>query len=272
MPTPITYYVGVERGDVQALLYQGPECREQMQEILQEQPACRALAEKLWSFFGETLILSIWPTEPDAGIVTYTCKYPDRVHIKLGLKSGRLVEAFTHELLHAELLRAGFPRPSADLMPDATAEHHFSLYNIVQHEQMLPLFEALGLAPAAFLGVKEALTEEDLINALNRRNITAADCLLQWYGDLQYTALTGDKRYTAWIEPAWWRVEQRFEGCADAASEMLAWFDRGEYTNPPTFEAAYGKLSEIVGLPPIPHKQWFRVVVGANGVEQRWNE
>ncbi|HLK58199.1 MAG TPA: hypothetical protein VKU00_16650 [Chthonomonadaceae bacterium] len=271
MPTEIEWYVGHPKFFIKGQLYEREEVLPKMQEILRLNPLCIALAEEVHSFLGNVLILSTWQEQDESTLVTYGSKYPENIHITLGLNSDRIVESLSHELLHAQLLKQGFPRLDAKVAIPYE-DFYFPLLNMVQHELMIFPYQELGLNPLAFLAPKQPVDERIILNHLSRDEVTTIASLIQWYGDMQYQNLAGDATQSAWLEDHWWRVEQRFPGITNKANEVVDWIDRGEYQDPTTFETTFNELVSIMGLPPIDMGKdfWFDVVRGPSGAVRRW--
>jgi len=135
----------------EGLLYDGADARALILDMLSNRSPCSKLARNVTSFFGEDLRLSTYPDAAYSSVYTYTVD--DKVHIRLGLASDRVMESLVHELLHLELLREGFPRLDIhDTPQNRDAFHsHYGLFNYLQHEVMYPMYVSLGLGSSRFL-------------------------------------------------------------------------------------------------------------------------
>src|SRR5258708_6239950 len=117
MPTPTQWW----RADLLALLdgldYRSDQALMKMRRLLASSPACIPLAQKVCALFGDDIVLTTFEGLDECSIVTYEkstalmgldCE--STVRIVVGLNSSRISEGLAHELLHADLMIAGFPR------------------------------------------------------------------------------------------------------------------------------------------------------------------
>lgn len=249
--------------------FEGEEAMQKVRGILSQFPQCVGFGEDVCRFFGSDLMISTYPEAGMAALVTYAEDFggfKDKVHIRLGLNSDRVAESLIHELLHADLLRHGFPRF------DGVSGEQYVTFNYVQHELMFPQYQEFGLERRNFLGPVDVLGKAKVSEYLNDDRADFAFWCRQWCFDYQYANLTGDDKYIKWMATDWARVESKFPKITKTIEMIEGWLERGDYREPQAFEATYGELVSLMELPPIPWENWFRLKAGDHHPIRRWNK
>lgn len=246
--------------------FDGEEAIQKVRDIQVQFPQYIQFGEDVCRFFGSALMISTYPESDKAKLVTYDGDFKDKVHIRLGLNSDRVVESLIHELLHADLLRSGFPRF------DGQDEHQYTTINYVQHDLMFPQYQQLGLDRRKFLGPGVVLGKAEVSKYLNDKTYDFAFWCRQWCFDRQYADLTGDESYVKWMETEWERIENKFPELTETVHLIDGWLKRGDYREPQAFESAYDELVSLMGMPSVPWEKWYRLEAGNNHPERRWNK
>src|SRR5579862_1640317 len=122
--------------------FRGKNAMHKMQHLLTSIPKCYPLAERVGDFFGTCLLLTTCSNMDTSRFAPFSTPEEDKVHIKLGMKSDRICEALTHELLHGDLLLGGYPW--FDMRQQSRVDPcHDCTLNYVHHALMVSQFESL---------------------------------------------------------------------------------------------------------------------------------
>lgn len=254
MPSQVFWRIGWELFEGEA--FEGEDAIQKMRAILSPLPQCVHLAKEVGTLFGSDFMLSTYPTSDQAIFAAYTGEVDDKVHIRLGLNSRRVPEALTHELLHGDLLRRGFP------WLDVKENEHYCTLNYVHHALMFPQYQELGLDPGKFFGPTPVLNKAEVTDLLGNSNADFPFWCRQWCGDWIGWKLTGDDKNIKWMETEWGRIAEKYPQFTKTVARMKDWFDRGDYHDQTGFENSYNELVSLMEMPPVALEDWFRVEKG----------
>ena len=241
--------------------FESEEATQKVRDLLNEAPQCVSFGEDICAYLKPNLMVSTYPDTDRAGFMAYGGEYSDKIHIMVGLASDRVAEALMHELLHAGLLRDGFP----DCQFEGHEYDERNVLNYVQHEIMFPQYQEFGLDCGKFLGPTDIQGQAKISEYLRDDIYDFAFWCRQWCFDYQYLNLIGDKRYVRWIETEWERVVEKFPRISETVEMIKAWLERGDYRNPQAFEATYNELFSLMEMPSVPYERWFRLEAGSHG-------
>ncbi len=130
-----------------------------MRNIVKRNSGARALVDSVWEFFESRVECVIIENdgEPSGHRLTGLGETPDQigdVGVLITVRdSPRMEEAFVHELLHANLVRLGYPTFWIDEWNDSEEWRiGGGITNNADHVAMRPTYLALGYSPSQFTG------------------------------------------------------------------------------------------------------------------------
>jgi hypothetical protein len=141
-----------------------------MTEILRGNEKSTALARSLWEFFNFELICTVQPPDGTSSRcrIDPWIEHPSEIgkvprRIALSIRdTERKEETLVHELLHAELIRLGYP---TFFINEQTDSEKFRLagkiINNAGHVIMKPIYLSLGYSEERFLGDEKPLSDCD---------------------------------------------------------------------------------------------------------------
>ena len=242
--------------------FENEEATQKVRGLLSEVPQCVSFGEDICAFLNPNLMVSTYPDTDRAGFMAYGGEYNDKIHIMVGLDSDRVAEALMHELLHAGLLRDGFP----DCQFEGHEYDERGVLNYVQHEIMFPQYQEFSLDCGKFLGPIDIQGQAEISEYLDDEACDFAFWCRQWCFDYQYFNLVGDEIYIKWIDTEWRCVVEKFPRISDTVEMIKAWLERGDYRKPQAFAAAYNELLALMGMSSVPYDRWFRLEAGSHGL------
>lgn len=124
------------------------------------------LLNAVWEYFDGRMECEVIPDDGNPSVINYKARVVNGREVpecRLILRdSGRLEEAFTHELLHADLWRRGYPRWFLRTQAESLWNQGRDILNLAEHIVMLPTFKSLGYSEERFVGPSKPLDEEGL--------------------------------------------------------------------------------------------------------------